>query len=317
VLKNEIAYMDARLAEAVPEEAFIDEHLAKDSDSFAMPPADPRLQIVAFENEGGESLGSFVRFAMHVVTCNGNDFYSADFPHFLRQRIESALGGIAIYLNGPCGNIAPAIRDKKTGAERAYGYLLADAALAALKGSRPEPLVTLMDVSRQVVLPVRADFPPDDAATDARIAACRPLLDNPALSLAERRKLSEQIRFLDTSKLLRTKWGMPDWPEEAGGKPTLALSMGLLRLNELTVLALPAESFMETGQEAVAGLDSSMIIVATEHGRTALYMPPPAEWDLGGYQWTCSAIARDGEPVLRRAAEKLLREHLSGQAGKR
>ena len=60
--------------------------------------------------------------------------------------------------------------------------------------------------------------------------------------------------------------------------------------------------------EAAVAAESAAakLITVTEHGRTAVNLPPPDEWDCGGYETTCCGIARDGETVLRRAATAFL-----------
>ena len=310
VLHGQTAYCNAGLSEPVPEERFIVERLRVNPDAFRMPEADSRLQVVAFEGEDGKCLGSFIRFAAHVATIDRRNIYSSDFPHFVRRQLETALGGTTIYLSGPCGDISPAIPDERTQDGNPLVDAICTAALSALQTACPEPLRLLMDASRTVVLPVHPEFPADDMEADRRVDALAEQLTAPGLGLADRRRLAEQVRWLRTSKLLRNMWKCLDTPDHPSGRPVIRASLGLLRLNDIALLAFPGETFSETAASAVAGFDASRVITVTEHGRTATYLPPPEEWDRGGYERSCCGISRDGEPILRAAAGALLQAQL-------
>jgi hypothetical protein len=311
VLTRQTAYCNAGLTQAVPEERFIDDRLRQDPNAFRLAGGDPRLQVVSFENDQGQCLGAFVRFAVHVASIAAKDFYSSDFPHFVRRGMERTLGGPVIFLNGPCGNLAPLVPDERSQAGEPLSEVLVAEALAALRTAAPEALRVLVDASTTVALPVNPDFPADDAAADRRAEALAAAWDDPQLDLAGRRRLAEKIGWLRTSRALRHKWHCLDYPDgPAAGRREIGVSLGLLRLNEVALLAFPGETFWETGAAVAATGTAAKVITVTEHGRTALYLPPPHEWDRGGYETTCCAIARDGEPVLRQAAIAFLRQHL-------
>jgi len=307
VRDGRIIYADAGYEEPVAEEAFVDRRLAQDPDCYVMPPGDHTLQAVLFENEAGDALGSLVRFAVHVHACKRDGPYSSDFPHYVRQALQDAFGGCAIFLNGPCANISPVIGLGPGPDERTCGRLLGDRAVAALRAAPSERIETLYDTSRAVTLPVRDDFPFEDESREREVARVQARLDNRRMDLAERKRLAERLFWLAQTRTMRDVWGCLD-RRDGKLQPNVTVSLGLLRLNGLSVLAFPGETFYETGAAAVAGLDASHTITVTEHGRTALYLPPPAEWPLGGYESSCCLIARNAEPILRRAAAALLRQ---------
>lgn len=305
VRDRRIIYADSGYAEPVAEEAFIEDALRRDPDCYVMPPGDPTLQAVLFEDERGEAIGSLARFAVHVHACKRGSPYSSDFPHYVRQELENAFGGCAIFLNGPCANISY-VTGLGTGPdERTSGGLLGSRAVAALKAARPEPLTAFADAAREVTLPVRDDFPIEDGAREREVGRVRSLLEQRNLGLAERKRLAERLFWLGQTATMRDTWRCID-RRDGVLQPTVTVSLGLLRLGGLSVLAFPGETFWETGAGATAGLDPSRVITVTEHGRTGVYLPPPAEWPLGGYESSCCIIARDAEPILRREAARLL-----------
>ena len=306
VRDRRIIYADSGYAESVAEEAFIDERLRRDPRCYVMPPGDTALQAVLFEDERGEAIGSLARFAVHVHACKRDGPYSSDFPHYVRQELEHAFGGCAIFLNGPCANISPVTGLGPGPDERTCGALLGSRAVAALKAVRPEPLTTFADATREVALPVRDDFPFEDDASEREADRVRSQIERLNVALPERKRLAERLFWLGQTATMRDVWRCVD-RRNGALQPAVTVSLGLLRLGGLSVLAFPGETFWETGAAAVAGLDAARVITVTEHGRTAVYLPPPAEWPLGGYESSCCIIARDAEPLLRQAAADLLR----------
>jgi len=72
-------------------------------------PVDPLAQGLVFVSADGTAIGSLLRFAAHPHTTSHvrRLRYHPDFPGFARQTMERGLGGMCIYLTGPCGDIVP------------------------------------------------------------------------------------------------------------------------------------------------------------------------------------------------------------------
>jgi len=72
-------------------------------------PVDPLLQGLVFVGRDGRAIGSLLRFSAHPHTTSHVQKlrYHPDFPGFARSAMERALGGMCIYLTGPCGDIVP------------------------------------------------------------------------------------------------------------------------------------------------------------------------------------------------------------------
>jgi len=308
VQKGRMAYADRDLDQPVPQEAFIDTRRADDPQAWRMPAGDPLLQVLRFETAAGRPLGTVVRYACHVVNCNGQGFYSGDFPHFLSRALEEQLDGGCVFLNGPCADLAPATPHKRAGYERTMGERLADVTATALEGQPRAPVTVLRDLALPVSLPVRPDFPLDEAELECRLerarAACEAV---PAHDLATRKRLGEQVAMLSTTPFLRQRWVPGEEPAHLErDNPVLRVELGGLRLNEVSLIAYPGETFRATG-EAAAATANGPVITATEHGRTAMYMPPPEQLAQQGYEFTCRLVTERGEPTLREAGLALLR----------
>jgi hypothetical protein len=72
-------------------------------------PVDPLVQGLVFVGNDGSALGSLIRFSAHPHTTSHVQKlrFHPDFPGFAREAVERELGGMCIYLTGPCGDIVP------------------------------------------------------------------------------------------------------------------------------------------------------------------------------------------------------------------
>jgi len=72
-------------------------------------PVDPLAQGLVFVGGDGKAIGSLIRFSAHPHTTSHvrKLRYHPDFPGFARNAAERELGGMCIYLTGPCGDIVP------------------------------------------------------------------------------------------------------------------------------------------------------------------------------------------------------------------
>jgi len=95
-------------------------------------PVDPLVQGLVFVGSNGKSIGSLIRFSAHPHTTSHVQKlrYHPDFPGFARSAMERELGGMCIYLTGPCGDIVPKedmqfrmprAAERPAGAERYFG----------------------------------------------------------------------------------------------------------------------------------------------------------------------------------------------------
>ena len=261
----------------------------------AMPPGDTLLAVWRFTGFSGNVKGWFCRFAAHAICCNRADHYSGDYPSFLRAALERH-GGLAIFFNGPCGDIAPGLPDKRSGYESLLGETLARHAIEGLAGCRPQPLRVMRDLMARVPVSVREDFPDGGPFKSNRTGLAK------IREESERRNLEAHRDFLESK--MATLAG--DAPGDA--------AIGMLQLNSVLLLALPGESFWTTGESIrrrCALPDGFTLVTVTEHERTLMYIVPPGECDRGGYENTCRLVSRDFEPRLQDAAVALLKDIVS------
>jgi len=263
------------------------------------PNGDPCLFAAVFRDvETNEIIGSLVRFAAHAVCTYTSGVLSSDFPHHIRTKMEEVLGGTSMFINGPCGNITPGFNagNRKTAAQR-IGHYLAQTALDALKDQPQIPLTKLQDTALTVSLPVSPDVlsqhvdMPDEMPED----------------------FPTRIRYLEaksrkaTMEFLREKY----CEGETTLKDTTDVSVGILQLNDLTLVGFPGETFFETGEAIRKAFPDKKIVTATEHGRTVMYLPIREEIPLGGYESTvCRLTAPGAAEIMEEAVKTALKEIL-------
>jgi hypothetical protein len=120
--------------------------------------------------------------------------------------------------------------------------------------------------------------------------------------------LGEQLATLSTTPFLRERWAPGEEPEHLDSEdPVIRVVLGGLRLNQVSLIGFPGETFSVTGAALASQAPATPVITLTEHGRTAMYMPPPDQLAQGGYESTCRLVDERGEPTLRDAAVELLR----------
>ncbi|MFM2106711.1 MAG: hypothetical protein RL338_1743 [Chloroflexota bacterium] len=97
---------------------------------------DDELTILRAVGADGRTVATFLDFPCHPEVLDGSTtLVSADYPGALRERVEAALGGTAVFAAGALGAMMTPARDEPTVAElERAGARLADAALAALAG---------------------------------------------------------------------------------------------------------------------------------------------------------------------------------------
>lgn len=162
------------------------------------------LEVVALrlDDDDGSTVATLVDWTNHVETLGDeNALISADFPHYVRERIEDEYGGVALYASGPLGGMMTPLRStpvplwdeagtgrmedegstllvQSSGYEKAWstGYEVAQAAIDALASAEPETGELKVQCKR-LSIPMRPEFqllftlteyydPSDDATTD-------------------------------------------------------------------------------------------------------------------------------------------------------
>ena len=249
----------------------------------------------------GRTLGTVVRYAAHAVCCNDGKYYSADYPYFLREKMKSHFSGApSLFLNGPCGEIAPCLYKKSPETARTFGETLAQTLLAPLQKQPFRVLEHFSGALKTVSLPVRQEIFSGNFEV--------PEQDWKTLSLPERKKYFEALNFRGSLPFLNAKYRNG---EKTAPGNTVEVKLGLLRFNETLLLCFPGETFFATGRKICHAFPHTDLVTLTEHGRTVMYLPPEEEFHKGGYEAVCKLTAAHAEKVLQESAADFIKSFLA------
>lgn len=265
-------------------------------DPFA--PGDREIVALQFQGMDGAPIGTILRFAAHAVCSNLSDSFSSDYPWYVRQQLEAEFGGVGLFFNGPCGDIAPEVVRKADGSQVILGEYLAERAIAALQQKSFEEITVYKDSMMEIPLPTRTEV----YQNRVKFPGECPGIEN----LPARRRYLEKEYLEKSLPFLRSKASEQG---EVGAHATI--SFGSLRLNELVIAAFPGETFWATGIALKEAFPKQVICTVTEHGRTVMYLPPLEDYKRGGYESVCMSTEPGAEAVLREnsiaAVERLIK----------
>ncbi len=116
----------------------------RNADKLPTSPIDPTVGVIRVDDETGKPRAVLVNYACHAVVLGpDNRQISADYPGYLRQRIERELpGALSLFTQGGAGDINP-YHDKQPVAENGFaeaekmGNALADEALKVARKLKP------------------------------------------------------------------------------------------------------------------------------------------------------------------------------------
>lgn len=278
------------------------------------PPADDTLVVGRITAATGRPLGAIVNYACHPTTLAWeNDQVSPDFVGALRETVEQAGAGPAVFLQGASGELAPRFHHVgDTAVADAHGRHLGLATLATLAGM--EPPGTAMTFARAVesgapLAAWRREPRPPSAEARGLVAVRRTvdlqLKDWPtAAELAAQfaactdRPLAERLR-----RKLRIR-------EVLGDADSFPLDIWGWRLGETVVLGTMTEAYSAIQREVRAALAGHTVVWLNVVNGWIGYLPPRPLYDADIYQVWQTPFDRGGLERVTQAAIDLGRELL-------
>jgi hypothetical protein len=88
-------------------------------------PTDPMLAVIRLDDEGGKPIAIVVNFAAHPVMTDAKVLkYSADYPGFLKNKVEAELGAKCVFMQGAAGDMSTNVGNGPPGPQ-GFGETLA------------------------------------------------------------------------------------------------------------------------------------------------------------------------------------------------
>jgi hypothetical protein len=304
-----VAALDAALAVARPAAFFIgaggDPDVGRNRRQ-AGGPVDRAVTLLRVRGLDGQWIAALTAYACHPVVVGAwNRQWTADYPGFVRRRLEAAHpGAVGLFLTGCAGDVntghtASASNTLAETPERSFaeaerlGEKVATAALTAPSEPLIVETVTAANAECRLVLARR------ERESNAELAA---------------RWRGELAAAPPAQQSILMRW--IEWAETTAARPLAAVPgrVTVLCWGELPIVALPGEIFSETGLAVRAAAGTPAFVIGYCEDNPG-YIPPAAAYAAGGYEVEeahryydlPASFAPGAAEALRDAASGLLR----------
>ncbi|HAA03955.1 MAG TPA: hypothetical protein DCE18_11340 [Syntrophobacteraceae bacterium] len=258
---------------------------------------DRSLQVVSVFNESGARLATLVNYACHgTVLGPTNLLVSADWIGEMRRKVESEIGGMALFLQGAAANINP---DMYWEDARAYekvaeqGHAVAESVLAAVRnGSVPLQSDPFGIAHAEAWLP-----------TETRAETPRPPKNygKPLLSLAKMPGFMAVFADL----LLNQRYPWKSVIEARQGYWSVPMRINAVRIGELVLVTFAAETFTEIGMKVKADSPAAHTLFASVSDGCISYLHTAESHPEGGYEVDIAPLAYRYPGRLQAGCEKI------------
>jgi hypothetical protein len=252
-------------------------------------PIDPDVGIILLRPEaGGPPLAGLTVFALHLDTVGGTE-YSADYPVFLQDELQTAFGPgfVSVFGAGTCGDINHIdVTRRERASTETLGRTLARTMLQEVKS-----LETVKEPALSVAMEV------------VNVPLQRP---DPEV-VAEARKVfasfeTTKTPFLETVRVSKVVDLADNYARE--NEP---LEVQVFRLGtELALVTLPGEIFVEHGLAIKKASPFKTTLVVELTNASPNYVPTLKAVAEGSYEVVNSRVAPGGGEMLVEAALRLL-----------
>lgn len=243
---------------------------------------DPWLKSLAFYQDD-RPLARLYYYTTHPMSYYGDGRVSSDFVGLARSRRDAEEPDVPhLYFTGSAGNVTAGKYNDGSHAQRG---VLADRVLAGMRQADqdadrdPRPC----DTFQWTTTPMRFQ-PREDLDLDTLSA----IVADPARSVVDRNRNAMACGWLERLQKRR---------------PIL---LGRLDLGNLTVLHLPAETFVEYQLQAQALHPDRWLATAAYGDGGPWYIPLRKSFDEGGYEPSVALVSRETESLYRKAIADLL-----------
>ncbi|MBE6763643.1 MAG: hypothetical protein E7553_04740 [Ruminococcaceae bacterium] len=292
-----------------------------DSPIYFDNPNDPLAYLFVFKDESGKIIGTMSRFAAHpdvAVLFESHhvaDYkYNYDWPGYLCEVMESEFDAPAMYINGPCANLA-----MKKGFE---GIVTYDSSAAEAKRIGEEFAAFLLDNYRdhrapmgdpdncktaryEIRLPMRDSLPHsrdewnDETkrlAEEAAEAAMRDAIEKGMPAYEVKSRIDDRYRATYSPLFVYRTCFFTD-EEFAARKGTV--DFNILRLGDYQFMGIPGESLVEMTHWMRSTFKGAKTVTLDQVNGYYSYMATPTSLTLGGYTYWYSWTTRDSIPTLK------------------
>lgn len=241
---------------------------------------DPMLKTVAFYN-GDTKLVASHYYACHPMSYYGDGMVSSDFCGLARRRRQKEEPGCAhLYFNGCGGNVgAGKYNDGSPDARVELTQRIYEGIVASEAGLEPRSIESIAWETEDILPPLDPRF--DEELLMAGIR-------DPKNPVVARNRPAYTVAFIR-----RVKAGIP-------------ITLSSLHVNDLSLLHLPAESFIEYQLRAQATAPDRFVACAAYGDGGPWYIPVKEAYPQGGYAVGVAWCPPEMDPMMSGAIQALL-----------
>ncbi len=250
-------------------------------------PRDGSVQVVSVLKETNEinetRMATIVNYACHgTVLGPDNLLVSADWIGAMRQKVESKLGGLTLFLQGATADINP---DMYWDDERAFqmvaeqGSSVAESVLAAIRSTSQKFSDTPLRIERAEAwmpteTPATSTLPPHNYRKSLLAMANMP-----------------SFMSMFTDRLLDKRYPWKSVIEARDGFWSVPMRINLLRIGSLALVTYAAETFTEIGMKVKSASSAEYTLFASVSDGCISYLHTAESHNEGGYEVDIAPLA--------------------------
>lgn len=292
-------------------------------------PIDHEVKVVRIDNLDEQPLAIIVNYACHpIIVGPYNDLITPDYPGVVKRVVEKATGATCLFLQGATGDIGPVEGCTSQEPLPVYGKLGTRLGYAAVNVAmnletankpdrylhtlesgaplgvfereiQPDTPITLQVVTRPIQMPLR-EFPAFEVA-DAEARHCADELQR-----LRREGTEEEVRW--AGMLAKRSRMSAERSRAYHGKSHIELELHAIRINDIVIMGMPGEPFVEIGLAVKAGSPFQHTLFSGYSNVGGSYIPVANAYPVGGYEVDITPYTPEAAQVVVDESLALLRE---------
>jgi hypothetical protein len=241
-------------------------------------------------------LAILVNYACHAVCLSDRSYaISADWPGVMRHTVEASTGAAVGFIQGACADINPLDGPQGTFESAQHlGKTIAEQVLSLYRDVALEDDVDLRTVQQEVALPLLGPIghdgepvPPFGELASRALRSFGVVVDPHE---GEGAWQNEGMPGMEAEALLDHRFPWAAYVEEREEVWHTTTELQAFRLNDVVLVAVAAEPFVEIGLEVKAESTAAFTFFAGYTNGSVGYLPMPLAYNEGGYEVDSSYV---------------------------
>lgn len=288
-------------------------------------PVDHEVKVVRIDDLEGSPLAVVVNYACHpIIVGPYNDLITPDYPGIVKRVVEEATGAKCLFLQGATGDVGPiegctsqeplAVY-RKLGKQ--LGYAAATVALDLENAYKQDRYLRTLESGAPLGVFENEMLPIEPVTLRVATRPVKmPLKDHPAFEIADaeaRAQAEELQRLRREGTETEVRWaGMlakrsrmrAERSRAYHGKSHIELELHAIRINDIVIMGMPGEPFVEIGLAVKADSPFAHTLFSGYSNVGGSYIPMADAYAVGGYEV-------DVTPYRPEAAQAVIDESLA------